>query len=274
MRIDNDYGNENLMWEAMRARKEAREAERAQEQYESSDTLARLAEESAEDGDEPSEDTQGRAGGVLGLLEEGHFKGVAALRLSLNFSEELAANAAEHASQMRDDLLAQLDEPMREQLATVPEELVEEATALYDEFVAHAESIEGGPRKVADQMGTAFANFMNDLEALVSGESVNKDGGEAEAEVVELSSALSVDDADGDTDKAAETAAAVEGETESAGTFDAAGFMDGVRDVYAAVAQPYVDQAAATDMVPPPPDNNGRAYDKFLAMYQEMSESF
>lgn len=118
--------------------------------------------------------------GVVRLLQEGHFKGVADVRLRINFHDELtqlsiqsvqvdfAAQFAEFLQSAQDSF----DTFMATTGAT--EEQVTSATDLFDAFTATANELtnaflEGGSTDfsgVATELGTAFDALVNDLDAL------------------------------------------------------------------------------------------------------------
>lgn len=120
--------------------------------------------------------------GVLRLLEAGHFKGVADVRLRINFFEQLSARAETNARAGLQEQAPQLLETIRENVARLADTLAadqETRTAidgLLDEFQAAAESAVSeftsersiDSQTLSDQLQTLFDSFVQQLDQLLS----------------------------------------------------------------------------------------------------------
>ncbi len=121
--------------------------------------------------------------GVIRLLLEGHFKGVADVRLRINFYEELAALEAGElkasAGEEIDNVLAALDAVSEPVLTTASESEEEEGsgvTALRDEFAAAVEEAKGAflaseqpsVEILIGDLENAFASFVESLWELAT----------------------------------------------------------------------------------------------------------
>lgn len=131
---------------------------------------------------ESSPPPNGRAAGVLRLLEAGHFRGVAAVRLRINFHEELAARAMERARPVMDSHAETLIESITTRVAdltataTFGEAGVETVEALTSRFAEDvratvAEAAEGSTidgEALSTALKSAFEGLVGELGALLS----------------------------------------------------------------------------------------------------------
>ncbi len=126
------------------------------------------------------ESDEGGQRGVIRLLEAGHFKGVADLRLRINFHDELAARAGAAGTQTATDGTAALSD----QVTAQAQELIggwgldEESQAAADDLLtqfesatqaALGESVQDGKidtTRLADLLRTAFQTFAGGLAGL------------------------------------------------------------------------------------------------------------
>ncbi|UCF34830.1 MAG: hypothetical protein JSV78_05900 [Phycisphaerales bacterium] len=102
-----------------------------------------------------------KARGVLRLLEAGHFKGVADVRLRINFFEQLSADAAARGGSAARSLLSDLIETVNGQVNEVIRPLADDG----DEAVA-----------IDDLRGGFESAVQTSIDDFVSGEGVNLDG--------------------------------------------------------------------------------------------------
>lgn len=118
--------------------------------------------------------------GVLRLLEAGHFKGVADVRLRINFFDELSAGATrsaipiaqQHANQLADNVNAKIDEMIGSM--EVDEETQASIDELRSQFNSEIQSAIGqfasedtlDREALTGSIKTAFGNFTEQLKAL------------------------------------------------------------------------------------------------------------
>jgi len=245
-------------------------------------------------GPEGAQDTE-KARGVLRLLEAGHFKGVADVRLRINFFEQLSANAAAQGVSTARSLVSELIDKVNSQ--------INESIRPLGDGANEAQVIE-------DLRSSFESAVQTHLDDFVSGEGVNLDGlAEAiqlsfNALVDELRQALMTSDGtevtNGAADLASDAAHVLREKVENVSGLSSVGVrahadlsvddtvtgpqhMDG-----AAAANTTLETALASlvgtfdallahliDSVgdalqlpdPSPPPGNGVAYDKFLAIY-------
>jgi hypothetical protein len=205
--------------------------------------------------------------GVIRLLEAGHFKGVADVRLRINFFDELAAKAgvagAHVATAGTGELVANVSGQARELLAgweldEESQEAAEEALAQF-ELAAHT-SLEGvtnggklDSRNLAEALQSVFDAFKAQLATLMppaAPEIPPPDDGDDPAETELLN-----------PDEAAETPSPASGLDLLAQYFD-----EQLADLLTSVGD-----ASQLPPLSSEPTGNGKAYAKFLAMYNELA---
>ena len=119
--------------------------------------------------------------GVLRLLQEGHFKGVADVRLRINFFEELNAMASENIRTAGNEQIDQFFDTIHGRLETIAETFVEDPEALetineaeqqfQSEAQALIDELNPGLAGVAasglgEKIGTAFDKLVETLQGL------------------------------------------------------------------------------------------------------------
>ncbi len=209
-----------------------------------------------------------RARGVIRLLQEGHFKGVADVRLRINFAEEIAAlqsNAnARAAGAGPAPIIEAADAVIEEFLAgnEVDPETVQQLEVARDAFAASLQNIfdsfAGTPNAAAqsllDSLSAAIDEFLAAVEALVPADVPEPVGGEEPA--VESTEAPTVD-----------------------GALALGQLVEKLREALQAAVDGLQSQFDAAEVLPPlsSPSGNGRAYEKFLAilngLYDQQSGS-
>jgi len=245
----------------------------------------------AGDGQETTSDPVGenpteRAEGVLRLLQEGHFRGVADVRLRINFHEELAAIQHEAAKNVAPDKLQNMSDAVNGQLDALIEsgDLTEEQQAtvnelrqtfldamqqLTDEFLA-AEGLQSDA--LASGLQDAFDALLESLSSLLLPD-------EPPAEPVDEQPDVEppVDEgADGSPDAPSDGSpeqTSSEAPTEPApDAFDAEAYLGELSASFNAALADLVETLQTTDVLPElsPPNGNGVAYAKFLAIYREL----
>lgn len=110
----------------------------------------------------------GRARGVIRLLQEGHFQGVADVRLRINFHEEISGLSSPSTEAGRGDVLQGFSSGVEEDLAQLlsalgaSEEQVATATELIDGFAA---AIRALADEMAGQPEPDIATFVSSMQA-------------------------------------------------------------------------------------------------------------
>jgi hypothetical protein len=228
-----------------------------------SDDEATVEQTSEEDG----------AKGVLRLLQEGHFKGVADIRLRINFYDELAAIEG-----------AQLRTVSDEQIGGLTESLSPNLQGLVDSGKVSQEQ--------ADEANSILGESINDaVERYLSGEIQSKDDLSAQirsafdAFVAFLSEATSPPAED--TQQIQETVEATEEnieetslsseqttteQTEESEQSEPAGFVEEMTTAFDTVLANFINSLRTTPVLPEltPPKGNGVAYQKFLEIYNDL----
>ena len=211
-----------------------------------------------------------RTKGVISLLESGHFKGVAAVRLAINFHDELAARRLEAGSAELGEAVAGLGNQIDEALAGLPEAITaeqQEGVELAEEQFSAAirstfERFSGGEIDLANAR-TGFQAAYDELLLAVQ-------------TVVPTDSAVPDVDADG---MAATQSAAVAENTDSvpatAGAVDQAGgtLLQTLESVFANFIESLQSSNAFTMPDFTAPNGNGVAFEKFVSMYREIAGS-
>jgi hypothetical protein len=190
--------------------------------------------------------------GVIRLLQDGHFKGVADLRLRINFADELAA--VENATRVA-------------ALGHAGPGLLEDVNAAVDDFVAGLELTEDQGAAV----DTARATLNEALNTVIA-ESQESGVLDVSALVDRIQGAFddfftSLDTVLAPVEEPASLQAAEEPIIEAS----APAPTDGLRDAFASILSQLQDSLSES-MLPPLSEasGNGAAYDKFLAIYNEM----
>lgn len=238
-------------------------------------------------------DTEGTKG-VLRLLQEGHFRGVADVRLRINFHDELQRSASQNAVAAFADstpgLLDELAEKTRilgeeHGLAAQGEQL---AASFANEVKQLLEDAKAGQTPLSttlEDMNVSFSTFLASLQSAFEEASTSATPAEPVAmdpEAVELPAAeealngdmpqpvqMTTSTAAGEAEEPVEEF--VESEDPVAASFYAAlneleaWFSESLTSLSAA--------AAASQELPPlsEPRGNGKAYSRFLEIYQELN---
>lgn len=224
--------------------------------------------------------------GVIRLLQEGHFKGVADVRLRINFHDELAAIEAD---QLKTAAQENIEGLITALAATTAPEALAEALQLQQAFVdavqqAKNDFLSAEPPSKADliaSLNTAFQAFIEGLwssftpatepaEAAVAGQEETRDETEDALEPGDEETpaqAESVGQEGGEfPGPAPETAPATELEME------VASYIAGLEAAFEAAMNELIDALDGVVVLPEisPPTGNGVAYEKFLAIYNQL----
>lgn len=308
----------------------ARPVHEVQREAKSVDTLSRTEETSArtsplvalptDNNLLTSESEQDKGSGVLRLLEEGHFKGVADVRLRINFFDELAERAAltaepvaeTQSATLRDTVLAGIDkiiaaldvddatkEGIAEAVSGFEAALQDTLTAIKsgDGIAGFADSVQ----TIFDTLMTQLADLLRPTEPITDSDVVADgdvtDPPSAESTVADTTASIintlasvvdtiadTVDDAvaiDGTTDEtptdgaSSPTATPTEATDEPTPTDATTVFEDALAVLKAAFDEALTQlRTSITDVTtlsdPSEPTGNGGAFEKFLAIYNEL----
>jgi hypothetical protein len=219
------------------------------------------------------------AKGVLRLLQQGHFKGVADVRLRINFHEQIMALEAEQAAKLTEqkstELMnsingeiqaflesADLNEDLKEPITEASEIFITSATALTDEYLAAGStdhnSLVTGFNSSFDVFVTSVSNAASGIpESTPEDPPVGPESAEGLGGVVEEEPPVAEEEATPVIDPRLEMINQ---------------FLANLADLF---ATGLVDlQTALDDLAVLPdisePSGNGKAYDKFMAEYDEL----
>jgi len=217
-----------------------------------------------------------KAKGVIRLLQAGHFKGVADVRLRINFFDELqslehaslAEAAGANVSSLLDAVNAKVDELLDageltdEQTASVGE-AHEAFTAAVQQLVEDFQNGGGtNTQPLVDGINTAFEEFVASLESIIAPPDAGQDA--------ETQTSLSL--IVGDAEEATPPAVTQELETPPADGSILETYIAELREVFTEALGELTTGLGAATTLPPlsEPSGNGGAYAKFLAIYNDL----
>jgi len=202
-----------------------------------------------------------KAKGVIRLLQEGHFKGVADLRLRINFHDELQAIHSEKQNDLLQEKTAIITEGLQEQVQGLPvDDLAETESPLsaFHDAVMNLFPQEGekaDPATVLTGMKDAFTQLVSSLQTIAPASNAEPEDTpveQVESEEMILNQPVSADLADNISPL---TTALAE-----------------LEDWFAAEIEELQTNINEFSSLPPVSEANGEgaAYSKFLAIYNEM----
>jgi hypothetical protein len=217
-----------------------------------------------------------KAKGVIRLLQAGHFKGVADVRLRINFFDELQtlehASLAEAAGANVSSLLGAVNAKVDE-LVDAGELTDEQAASVgeaHDAFTTAVQQLvedfqNGGgtnTQPLLDGINTAFEEFVASLESIITPPDASQD----------LETQTSLSPVVGDVVEATPPAVTEQSETLPAEPSILETYIAELRDVFTeALGELSAGLSAATTLPPlSEPSGNGGAYAKFLAIYHDL----
>ena len=220
-------------------------------------------------------ENKGSAGGVLRLLQEKHFTGVADVRLRINFHDEIAVMETEKAAQIADTgVTALLDlvnaqtaaltqaNDLDEQTAGGIQEALDKLNAALPQGLDEYKTGDiSGVSELSARLQAGFDEFISTIQAILVSEAVTPEGvvaPEAGAVNPPAENIASVADNEPSTD-----------ETPS---FDYQAFIADLTEAYKAKLLEMETALNSVQVLPPlsEPHGNGTAYQKFLNIYNEM----
>jgi len=222
---------------------------------------------------------EGRAKGVLRLLQEGHFKGVADVRLRINFHEAITQRQT-----------AQVKEAAREGVGAIVETVASEVNALIESselgedqaaalgdllstFAAAAEEAETSfrasntPRDLMSALQDAFDTLQASVQALFASEEAALD----EASPSPAAEGVASADAPADGGDVDASGAGIS-EDDPMLLSD---FLSRLAETFTHALGGLHETIQSTDVLPPlsEPNGNGKAYARFVAQYNELRSS-
>ncbi len=232
-----------------------------------------------------SQEVEAPSRGVIRLLLAGHFKGVADVRLRINFHEELAAAGIREEKPVIADKVASLSETVNGYLDDIrssdalSEDLSADIESLQEAFNSSVGSLlsefdPAGEEAYAALSSGLRSSFEALLSSLVTLLGLDSDGAtDITAESAEGSppaEPVAVTE-DSTTDAASDSSSSAGLEQDSEAT-PLRLIVDDLANAFSAAVDELSDVRASASLLPPlsPPQGNGTAYSKFLAVYQDM----
>jgi len=215
---------------------------------------------------------EAKAKGVLRLLQAGHFQGVADVRLRINFHNEIVAMESEQYAQTAQQGMSDLQSAIGDQMTTLLDNPdLDETTATgigdaLETFNATLTQPTADTSTLTDQIRADFDNLVSSLKTVLGIQA--QDDTENSEEITP---------ADAIVEDAPQMAAQVANETpadtpEAASAVDYQAFVDALISTFETKMQEF--ESSLTDIKVLPdlsaPHGNGKAYDKFVAMYNDM----
>lgn len=208
------------------------------------------------------------ANGALRQLEEGHFKGVADVRLRINFHEEIAHRQQQQVQEIVQEGLATLTDTVAAHAETrfPPDRLTDEQAETFHQLFATFDAS-------ARDAGAAFAGSDGpDMEAL-SG-ALQDAFDTLHTALAHLLTPETAEPATTPTPPVTEEPA----DAETSDVDDAAGnsvfadFLNGLSEVFTHALENLKEAVQTVDVLPPlsRPAGNGKAYAKFVARYTQL----
>lgn len=233
------------------------------------------------------DDDSGDSKGVLRLLQEGHFKGVADVRLRINFFDKLAALEATQKQAVTEEKMGGVLESLNGVVDSflADNELTEEQSAGISEA---QESFIQAVNEADDPAGAAedaFAAFIEALQGLfaIPLEAVEQELPAAEQGAEETEPADGTEEQEVPAvDEGTEETETVGGTEEPSGQIelippaesgpDWQGFIENLQAAFTTAMEQLNSSINAVSVLPPlsEPSGNGVAYEKFLAIYNQM----
>ena len=253
-----------------------------------------------------ADDEGGGARGVIRLLQEGHFKGVADVRLRINFFDELQAAGAANAGRALDSGVQSLIDTLGDTTGGPLAALLETEGMTTDDLVALTDGFKQDAEEILAQLRSGETDLNGALDALEAAllslaepaGLADKPSAEPPTELAAEPAAEPAADTVADTipemaaDIAAETEAPVVNTEDLSTTITAAAqdqegieatdqpantpvlqtAYDGLRAELANLMADLRQSVADTQALPPlsSPRGNGQAYAKFLEIYNSM----
>lgn len=220
--------------------------------------------------------------GVIRNLMEGHFKGVADLRLRINFADQIAAleerRQTEMVGERTGDLLAQTREKLADlgETGLLHEEQQQSVDRLTEALAGDVESLLGGEQPdgkgLALELQSVFAQFAAGLEAALSSEATEEGSG-TESGAIDAADADAVLSGANEGVTPAADGSVADAENSPVAEDPLLVFVEGLRSSFTAALTTLEEDLGSLDVLPElsGPEGRGAAYEKFLSIYQAMS---
>ncbi len=221
----------------------------------------------------------GNASGVLRLLQEGHFRGVADVRLRINFADEIAAMEKEQTAQVAADGVTGLADLVNNRMESLtPENGIDEQTMTGIQAAADAFNLTlpqalseyqngslSGSSELSARFQAGFDEFVSSVQAIIA------PAPEPGPEITEGATVFETGELNLPMD-AAVSVVDNEAPVEETPSFDFQAFIADLTEAFAAKLQELETTLDAVQVLPPlsEPHGNGGAYEKFLAIYNDM----
>jgi len=233
-------------------------------------------------------DTEGSKG-VLRLLQEGHFSGVADVRLRINFHDELQQAAAQNAAKAFENAVPGLLDDLAAKAGALGEEhdLSAQDKELAESFADEIQLLLEGDKASQTPLSTTlesinatFSSFLEKLEGAFAGVPVVEEPAPDEQELAELQEDSDAPSPDEQTPEQLAATLSEEGadaleegleQSAESTTFKTA--LQDLSDWFSASLGTLQSDATAAQQLPPlsEPRGNGAAYSKFLEIYKNLS---
>ena len=222
--------------------------------------------------------------GVIKNLLSGHFRGVSDIRLRINFQEEIAALEAANLSEATAAGVAEIAGTVANEIETflatdgLDEETIASITGSLSAFVSGESTIATfSATEETAATGDAIAKLRSDFDALiealnsaliVSEETTTEETTEAEG-VIGFTAVTPPDGELTTTEFSVDEPA-----TEEEVVIDGEAFIASLIESFESGMEALIASLAETSILPAlsEPNGNGTAYDKFVAMYNELQE--
>jgi hypothetical protein len=218
--------------------------------------------------------------GVIGLLQEGHFKGVADIRLRINFMDELDALnqkevkqvAAENITDIRGLIENKVGELLKSDAITseqadaiseLEKKLVEEIQNTDEQFRNDEVSLD----IFVGNIGNALDNFIGSLSPIL----ITQPGNQTPAEETVPQESLAINVTE--SAQPADYSTIQEPTSDTVEEIQLQEFLDELQSGFAGVLEEFTTKLSGVSVLPnlSPPSGNGVAYDKFVAIYDELT---
>jgi len=214
--------------------------------------------------------------GVIGLLQEGHFQGVADVRLRINFHEQLQLMVSQKSGEVLQTESRELMLELESKVQSVGEEfqVTDQVADLLTSFKEEAEGLLGTSDAGSDSSSVigglrdAFAGFLASLQSIATADDAEADSGVAGAAAVAGTGASITEDGAPVNLEASETEGPATTPAPDGFTLAVQKLQEWFETEIAALEKTVNDLQVLPD--PSEPRGNGVAYERFLETYKGM----
>ena len=215
------------------------------------------------------------ARGVIRLLQEGHFKGVAEVRLRINFFDELSEIEARYKKRIADEEIDDVFQSVNSVLRS-PEVPESPSDAVIDTFQkAVSQAKEDFLAAELPSMNTLVSDLESAFESFITSlvQPLTSTDNETSPSVDTAAEGSTVINTEMKQNNVSEQNLPASGELEKeTPAFD---LIDALRTTFSAAMDELTNKLSTSNVLPElsAPKGNGGAYDKFLAIYNDLQES-